>query len=259
MRPARELLLAVGLALVACTYTSGTTDDTGGSTPSQTHPTVVGEFTLSPQGTIIELPPLSERGLAAMWSRANNTIGVSLLSLDGRVLATVPNVIIYDATGPSEGVILQSADEIRYWLLDASAHELVPITLQRAMRLHRPARVRLPHPARSPGSWAWSMPAPTGTQVLAQYNRQVSECAQPIAMVQPAPGLAVLPVTGEPFGTASSFALGWTAASEPVVEVTPVCVGPSDRFRSGVYVFDNQGGAERLDVPKGSYVFQMWG
>lgn len=200
-----------------------------------------------------------------MWSRAHETIGVSLLSLDGRVVATVPNVILFDPANPSGQIILRSEDEKRYWQLDVSAHELVPVTLLRANKLHRyDTDVPAATPAGSVGSWAWSIPAPSGMEILAQYYQngygsQLSECAQPLAMIQPAPGLNASPVTGEPLGAASSsYALGWTPAKEPMVAVTGTCGAPSGGLRDGVYIFDKQGTSRRVEVPKGSYYFQMW-
>jgi hypothetical protein len=138
-----------------------------------------------------------------MWSREDEAIGVSLLTLDGRVVATVPNVILFDSDGPTGRVILRSEDETRYWLLDPSAHELLPITLGQANWHHRTKRVLWPTPARSWGYWAWTMPAPNGSEVLAQYYQngygpQVSECATPVAMLQVAPDVDPAPVTGEP-------------------------------------------------------------
>ena len=201
-----------------------------------------------------------------MWSRANNKIGVSLLTMDGHVVATVPNVYIWDPNGPGGRVVLRGWHERRFWFLDPSAHELVPVTLGRANKLlHQTRRARFPIPAQSVGSWAWSMSAPSGTEVLAQYYQngygsQLSECAKPLAMLQPTRGADLTPVTGEPLGAAQpSYVLGWTAKSEPVVAVAHgPCGGPSGGLRDGVYVFGSHGAASPVPVPKGSYFFQMW-
>lgn len=266
MRPKSALILGMSLVLAGCT--SGPRPPAGVSSDA----TPSGATSPSPSGTphpsrnVIPLPPLPTMGFAAMWSRANNKNGVSLLTMDGHIVASVPNVIIWDPNGPGGRVILRSWDKRRYWFLDTSAHRLIPVTQGGAKKLlQQPPRSRLPIPARSVGSWAWSVPAPSGTGVLAQYYQngygsELSECAKPLAMLQSTPGADLTPVTGDPLGAAQpSYALGWTAKSEPVVAVGKgPCGGPPGGLRDGIYVFGSHGEASPVPVPKGSYFFQMW-
>ena len=265
MRPKVALLIGLSLVLTGC-FSSTPTPASVASGTTSTPAAPSGSIGPPPSRNIIPLPSLPKMGLAAMWSRANNETGVSLLTIDGRVVATVPNVYIWDPNGPGGRVVLRGSDERGYWFLDVSEHELVRVSQGRAMQLlHPPRSGRLPIPARSQGSWAWSTPAPSGSELLAQYYQngygsELSECAKPLAMLQATPGAGLSPVTGDPLGAAQpSYALGWTAKSEPVIAVgRGPCGGPPGGLHEGVYVFGSHGNSSRIPVPKGSYDFQMW-
>jgi hypothetical protein len=260
------LALAATFALAACTSSPPAPESVGSPTPSPNATSSTSTMSPSPPG-VIELPSLPSTGLAAMWSRPGKAIGVSLLTLRGRVVATVPKVFIWDPTAPSGIVMLRSKNLNRYWLLDTSAHELVPITEQRGAKLHRKrAHGRLPIPPGSVGNWSWAVSAPSGTAVLGEYYQngygsQYSECATPVAMLESAPGLEPTPILGESLTTVhASYALGWTPTSKAVVAVTSAeCAGPSP-IRPGVYIFDSMGAApQRVALPRGTYYVQMWG
>jgi hypothetical protein len=204
----------------------------------------------------MELPRLPKTGLAAGWSRGNKE-GVSLLDLRGRIYATVHGAGIYSADRTPPGLIILVMHNHEYWLLDVSAHELRGIRSYRAEKLvSERGSASLPHDA-----LAWSVPAPIGPQVLGQYWRQVSECQKPVAVIRPDPGSQLMPVTGDPLKDAQpTYALGWVDDNKALVSVAR---GPCDagtaRFREGVYMFSSDGDAQRLEVPSGSYMFQMWG
>jgi hypothetical protein len=268
--PMRRVTLALAattsFALAACTSSLPATENGGIPTPSPNATSSTSTMSRSSPDAI-ELPSLPRTGLAAMWSRSGHAIGVSLLTLRGRVVATMPKVFVWDPTSPSGIVMLRSKNLQRYWLLDTSAHELVPITEQRGAKLHwKPSHGRLPIPPRSVGSWSWAMSAPSGTTVLGEYYQhgygsQYSECATPVAMRESAPGLEPTPILGESLATVhTSFALGWTPTSKAVVAVTlATSTGPSP-IRQGVYIFGGEGAApQRVALPRGTYYVQMWG
>jgi hypothetical protein len=188
-----------------------------------------------------------------MWSRDDERVGVSLLTLSGRVVATVRDAIIYEPISPPGIVVLQIEDEL-YLTLDASAHELRRVSAGRAYRLVRRGLGYLPSNA-----FSWWTPAPHGPQSLGQYWRQVSECQEPIAMLAPRSSSRATPVTGDSLGAAqSTYALGWTGTDQAVVQITPGCGSGSGPYRDGVYAFDHDGDARRIRVPPGSYVYRMW-
>jgi hypothetical protein len=253
MRLRLVVTLCATVALAACTASSGTQGAVS-SLPVATSSSATASNSEAPR--VIELPPLTDTGLAALWSRANNSVGVSLVTLRGRVLATVHNVTIYEAGRTPPGLVILNRGDRQYWVLDVSAHELRRVSPARAYKLvqqHGPAS--LPSDA-----FAWSVAAPGSTQVLGQYWQQVSECQKPIALLRSGPGAQASPVTGDPLVNAQpSYALGWSDDSEAVVFVAR---GPCDpgtaQFHDGVYLFDTHGGVQRLKLPVGSYAFQMW-
>ncbi len=256
-----KVLLRLGttVAVASCTVSpSASPSGASGSTSARHEPPSV---TPSASESEIELPALPDRGIVAMWSRLDNATGVSFLSLEGDVIATVRDVVLSQSGGPPGVVFVQRGE--RYWLLDATAHELRRVSAKQASKLvTRGDRVDLPAPAQSTGTWLWSTPAPTGSAVLAAYAEQESECLKPVAMVQHHPGAEPVPITGEPLARAHpSYALGWTLEGKPVAQVASgPCSAPKGGLRDGVYIFHGEGGAgaEAVDVPAGSYRFQMW-
>ncbi len=248
------LFLGVLLTLGACTSTSSVSTSLPSSAMAPPTPSTAATPLPDP-GDVIELPSLPERGVAASWSRANNSEGVSLVTLGGRVIATVRGVGIFQAGRISPGLVILTDGDKYYWVLDVPAHELRRVSPARAHQL-----VEARGPAYLPSdAFAWSVQAPGGTQVLGQYWQQVSECQKPVAMLRPAPGLEASPVTGDRLAAAQpSYALGWTEAGEAVAAVASgPCDAGSATLHDGVYIFDS-GKAQRLSVPLGSYVFQMW-
>jgi hypothetical protein len=204
---------------------------------------------------VIDLPPLPSSGLASGWSRGDSE-GVSLVTLDGRVLATIEDVGIFEAGRMPPGLLILTRGDKRFWVLDVSAHELRQVSLYRAYQLVQD-RVSDSLPR---DDFAWSVRAPRGTQVLGQYWQQVSECQKPIAMLRDTADPEASPVTGDPLRAAQpSYALGWTHASEAVVAVARgPCDAGSGQFREGVYAFNGTGHVRQIAIPRGSYVFQMW-
>jgi hypothetical protein len=249
---ARTLVAVASLLLVTCTQSARDPQSPRIDTPSATSPSA-SATSPSPSPAVIELPPLTPTGIAAMWSRSNSS-GVSLLTTKGRLLAKVQDAIIYSPLTPPGTVILKIEDE--HWVLDSPAHELRQITAGRARRLVRASGVfPLPRDA-----FTWSVLAPTSPQVLGQFWQGVSECQKPIAMWRRGTSLEASPVTGDLLTTAQpTYALGWTEASEALVAVADgPCDAGSARYRRGVYAFDQAGGARQISVPPGSYAFQMW-
>ena len=241
--------------LVACT-SAPASPNIGSGTPSSTVTRSTSVASSPSPPSVIELPALPETGLAAGWSRANAE-GVSLVDLRGHTFATVHDAGIYSADRVPPGLVILVMHNDEYWLLDVSAHELRRISAYRAEKLvSERGSASLPHDA-----LAWSVSAPAGPQVLGQYWQQVSECQKPVAVIRPAPGSPLQPVTGDPLINAQpSYALGWVDDDKALVSVAR---GPCDagtaRFREGVYLFSSDGDAQRLRVPPGSYFFQMWG
>jgi hypothetical protein len=242
-----HFLVTGAIALVACT--------SGSISPRSVEPSPTGSAPRpDPTERSIELPQLPARGLVAGWSR-DNSEGVSLMTLGGRVLATIPDFAIFQAGRMPPGLVILNRGEMHFWVLDVAAHELRRVSLYGADRLvEKRAPSSLPRDA-----FAWSVRAPGSTQVLAQYWQQVSECQKPVAMVRRAPGLEALPVTGDELTTAQpSYALGWTGRGNVVAAVARgPCDAGSGRFADGVYVFGGER-PRRIGVPQGSYLFQMW-
>lgn len=199
-----------------------------------------------------------------MWSREDRA-GVDLLSLDGRVLATVPDVTIFNPTLPPGPLILKERgrEEI-YWRLVPEQDQLLQISEARALRMQQIERpVRLPIPEGSHGRWAWSRPAPDRSAILAQllqngFGSESSECSKPVAMIRTAPGEEPRSVLGQPLGDVdSSYALGWTPKGFPVIAVGGPCGGPGE-WTNGVYIVSPGEAYLFRHMPEGSYYFRMW-
>jgi hypothetical protein len=221
--------------------------------------------TPSPQtaARIIRLPALPARGIAATWSRGNHTIGVSFLNLQGRVLATVRDAVLFEPNSSPGYVILKksvSYGAVFYRLLP-NMH-LLHATPRTEVDHLLPATspVDLPEPTGGAGSWLWAIASPDGQSILAQWQQQVSECQLPVAMIGGPVGMIPQPMTGDPLQRAgASFALGWTPASQPVVYVAQgPCVSIA-RLREGVYVFKGAGTPSPIPTPPWSYGYRMWG
>jgi hypothetical protein len=186
----------------------------------------------------------------------NDTVGVSLVTLQGRVLATVRGVALYLADRMRPGLTIVTDGKKKFWVLDVSGHELRRVSQARAEQL-----ARAHGPAYLPSeAFGWFSPAPSGSPVLGQYYQQVSECQKPIAMLRQAPGLDATPLTGDSLAHAQpSYALGWTRASQAVAAVASgPCDAGSGALHDGVYIFGD-GRPTPLTVPSGSYFFHMWG
>lgn len=212
----------------------------------------------------IVLPPLPDSGIAAMWSR-ENSVGVSFVNLEGEVVATVRNAIIYRPGGPPGTVVLVRGEN-RHWVLDARDHVLRSVSESEANQIVNGDRGPFPPtPANSVGDWAWVEGSPDGTETLGQYwqsgyGSQLSECSKPIAMIQRPSSGDPEPITGQSLGQPQpTYALGWASAGHPLAAVmVGPCGSPLTEFAEGVHVFDEAGGHERVNMPAGSYSFQMW-
>ena len=178
---------ATAYVAIACTPSSGESQSPGSARPAVASPSVSSPSPSSPR--VIELPPLPGRGVAAMWSRDDNRVGVTLLTLNGRVLATLQDATLYEPLDPPGFVILE-IDSRQQWVLNPSAHELRRISVRRAQNI---VGIRGPEFLPS-NAFAWWVRAPGGPQVLGQYWRQVGECQEPIAMLRPGSGLGSSPL-----------------------------------------------------------------
>jgi WD40 repeat protein len=216
--------------------------------------------------SIIELPPLPVQGIVAMWSRPNNRFGVTFLTLNGHVVATVRN---FTVLGPGPGsVLLKEYPHGLYgpghlYLLEPEKHQLRRAASGRESSLEVKRRqVGLPRPFGGVGRWGWSERSPDGLEILAQWYQQVGECSKPVAMLGTTGGNTLpsaIPIVREPLAkSTASYAMGWTSENRAVVEIGGPCGGTAT-LGDGVYLFKGTQMLTRVRMPQGSYNFAMWG
>ena len=104
----------------------------------------------------------------------------------GGVSASVRTMVFKDPVAKPGPVILkeEKSGHGKVYLLHVQLHRLHTISKQRDLLRQPEPPVRLPTPVGGGGSWGWSEPSPNGTEVLAQWDEQVSECMLPVAMIQ---------------------------------------------------------------------------
>jgi hypothetical protein len=199
-----------------------------------------------------------------MWSRGDNTVGVSFVGLDGAVLATLDGTNLYQPGRSPDAVVLTGSGS-EFWRLDVAGHRLVPITKAQADQLVSAAPgPRLPIPPNSVGRWDWVGTSPDGSELLGSYEQngygnQLSECSEPVAMIQRG-SQPPEPVTGQSLANVQpTSALGWTAEDQALVSVATGPCGPGPRdYADGVYLFGPSGGGHQIHMPDGSYYFEAW-
>ena len=250
--------LLMVLFTAACTHTSSTVDAAPTQPTSSTSPPPSPTASVAPP-TPIDLGNLPPSGIVATWTRDDGE-GASFVSLDGRVLATVRGATIFGATARPGPVVVQidKGNGKTFYKLDLEADQLIPISKSQALEIanRKPPQVSLPDPPGGGGQWGWSLPSDSG-EVLGQWHEQVSECQQPVVVLQEYPGGPATPLTGDtPEAAGGSYGLGW-APDGPVVIVGGPCTGPSG-LRWGVYIF-SPGQPTRIPMSRWSYVYRLWG
>jgi hypothetical protein len=132
---------------------------------------------LSP-ATVIELPRLPSKGIATQWSTQEGS-GVDLLSLEGRTIARLRDFTIANSLSPPGTVILRR-EGLKYALLVA-AHQLRQTTLNAGLK---PSHIRRPSLPDSSGSWLWTFRSRDSSDLLGQWQEQISECTLPVAFIE---------------------------------------------------------------------------
>jgi hypothetical protein len=207
---------------------------------------------LSP-ATVIELPRLPPKGIAAQWSTQGGS-GVDLLSLDGRRIARLRDFTINNSLSRPRNVILTRRGED--YLLLVAAQRLRQKTLNERLK---PPPTDTPGPPGSSGSWLWTYRSRDSSGLLGQWREQVSECSLPVALIGDPAGWVVSTGSTSTADAPASIGLGWTAGGRPVVAVEGgPCNGVTEP-RTGVYVVASPGQMDLIATPTGSYSFRMWG
>jgi hypothetical protein len=216
------------------------------------------------RGNRVELPPLPAQGVVIDTDK-----GVRFIDLTGRVVARLPGWDLYYTWTIPGPVVLRSRPHV-FFVLHAVAHTVVPIgDAPEAVRVGqqfedgfgpeenpglpypRGSRVE-GHPGLRDGFWAYALPSPNGSRLLAQWS---GECEVPNAFF--IDGDSVVTVDGySHLGPASdSSALGWTNDGRAVVTLAGGAC--SMQFpRPGVYLLDGPGEGDLL-VP-GMHAARMW-
>jgi hypothetical protein len=216
------------------------------------------------RGHRVELPPLPAQGVVI-----DADAGVRFVDLTGRVVARLPGWDLASTWTMPGPVVLRSRPHV-FFVLHAEAHTVVPIgDAPDAARVGhqfedgfgpdedpglpypRGSRVE-GHPGQRDGFWAYALPSPDGSRLLAQWS---GECEVPNAFF--IDGNRVVTVDGyDHLGPASdSWALGWTRDGRAVVTLAGGAC--SSRFpRPGVYLLDGPGEGELL-IP-GTHAARMW-
>jgi hypothetical protein len=202
--------------------------------------------------TVIQLPRLPAKGIAAQWS-TQGANGVDLLFLDGRRIARLRDFTIANPLSRPGTVILRR-QAVKY-LLRVAPHQLRETTLKASLKpSHIPTR-DLPG---SSGSWLWTYRSRDSSGLLGEWQEQISECSLPVAMVEDPTGWVVLTGSTSPADAPQSIGLGWTGSGRSVVAVEGGPCNGVTKPRTGVYVVASPGQMDRIPTPVGSYSFRMW-
>ena len=202
--------------------------------------------------TVPTLPDLPPQGLVVDGSKE-----VRLYDLDGELLARLPGFTLGHRWAPGRPPMLTDVHGAIY-RLDAARGRLRRGALTAADDRAYDRRVTLPRPRYgnrpAAGHWRWAVLSPDGFQTLGQWS---GECEVPTAMVLTAAGREPRPVVGATYADApSSYALGWTADSRPVVHLPQGACGSSHPV-PGVYAGGTQ--LTRLVRVRPWATVQMWG
>jgi hypothetical protein len=201
--------------------------------------------------TVIQLPQLPSKGIAAQWS-TEGANGVDLLSLDGRRIARLRDFTIANPLSRPATVILRR-QAVKY-RLDVAAHQLRETTRNASLKpSHIPTR-RLPG---SSGTWLWTDRSRDSSGRLGEWQEQISECSLPVALIEGPTGWVVLTGSTSPADAPQSIGLGWTGG-RPVVAVEGGPCNGVTKPRTGVYVVSSPGQMDRIPTTAGSYAFRMW-
>jgi len=215
-------------------------------------------------GRPIVLPRLPELGVAAERGSA-----VVFVDLQGRVVARLRGFeLYYEWTVPGQVILRQNRRE--FFVLHVRSHSLVPMSRDKAFTvapqfeagfgpdadpgLPYPAGTRVEgHPDLRAGFWAYALPSPDGSRLLAQWS---GECEVPNAFFIDDGRAVTVDGHRQISRAAESTALGWTPDGRAVAVVSG---GPcsSGFARAGVYIIDEPGNGELLFAADGRA--RMWG
>ncbi len=202
----------------------------------------------------IDVGTLPREGVAVDLGRT-----VTLVDLDGHVLARIPgSSLYYDWTVPGD-VILRQAHTFFILRADGGAFEPLPSREAAAdldPQFQSDVGLLLPRgTADGSGRWAYALPGPNGL-VLAQWS---GECEVPVAMFV-APGQQPIGVTGERrlSQVPESRALGWDGRGRAIVDLREGVCGTSFE-RPGIYAFTGPGAGELVYSDPHLDGARMWG
>lgn len=215
----------------------------------------------------VVLEPLPEQGLVI-----GRPHGIEFVDLDGNVLDRLPGFsLYYDWTVP--GPVIVRSHRV-FYLLDVEGHRLEPVGTNREAAAFAPQfqagvdpsyerfdLVDEPLHAGAPdasGLWAFALPSPDGTKLLAQWS---GECESPTAFLAEFDGANPRPVTGQRglVGTPASKVLGWTTDGGALVFLGPGGPCGSGSDPAGVYRFGSAGGGEMMIPVPDPHGVRMWG
>ncbi len=211
------------------------------------------------------LPRLPEHGVVV-----EDGSFVVLVDLDGRVITRLRGFeLYYQWTVPGPVVLRRDRDE--YFVLHVRSHTVRPLASRddasalspqfqagfgpdADSELPYPVGTRIEdHPDLRSGFWAYALPSPDGSRLLAQWS---GECEVPNAFfVEDGSAVTVDGHRRMP-GAADSIALGWTPDGRAVVRLlSGACSNGVDQ--PGVYVFEDPGAGELMFETDSSA--RMWG
>jgi hypothetical protein len=256
-------LLSLPLALGACGSDRGPVEPPRPTGPGATVAT--GEEVDAPAAVVLE--PLPAQGVVI--GRAH---GVAFVDLGGEVVDRLAGFSLYhDWTVPGP-VILRSHRV--YYALDVREHLLRPIGSRRQAAGSAPQFQAGVDPSRerfelvdeplhvgapdTSGFWAFALPSPDGTMLLAQWS---GECEVQTAFLAGIEGSDPRPITGQRglVGTPASKALGWTTDGGALVFLGPGGPCGSSSDPAGVYRFGSAGRGRMLIPVPDPHGVRMWG
>jgi hypothetical protein len=217
------------------------------------------------QPRAVVLPRLPEQGVVV-----EDGGSVVLVDLDGRVITRLRGFeLYYQRTVPGPVVLRRDRDE--YFVLHVGSHTVGPLTSRDDASALSPqfqagfgpdADPELPYPVGTriedqpelrSGFWAYALPSPDGSRVLAQWS---GECEVPNAFFVEEGSAVTVDGYRSIVRAADSIALGWTPDGRAVVMLFGgACSNGIDR--PGVYVFEAPGAGELMFETDGSA--RMWG